>query len=86
MADTVIVDLSTAAWVQITDASGFMTNESYFRVVYREAASPPSNSLFTGHTLENSPGAFVQFALTSPQKIYARTVGRSGSVAFTPET
>lgn len=85
MADTIIVDLVDSTWTQISATSGFATNESVRKVIYREATAAPADNVHSGHTLENSPGAFFQFTLTGSQKIFARSIGGSAQVAVTPE-
>ena len=85
MADTVIVDLISTEWREVsTAASGFITNETNTKIVYREASALPAADLNTGHTLEDVPGGFFQFALVSGQRLYGRSVGGSAMLAITP--
>lgn len=85
MADTVVVDLSSTEWTEMTSASsGFITNETVYKVTYREASSLPASTVTTGHTLENEPGSFFQFTLADGQELYGRSVGGAGRVAITP--
>ena len=86
MADTVIIPLVDNRWTQIALTSGFATNESNKKVVYREATALPAPSVVTGHTLEDTPGAFFQFNLTGTQRLYARSVGGDADLAVTPES
>ena len=85
MADTVVVDIVDSDWTEVAAAGGFLTNETGQKLVYREAATKPDDALTSGHTLENRVGSFIQFTLATNQKIFARSVGGDGRIAFTPE-
>ena len=85
MANTVTVQLNTTSWVQVADTSGFVTNGSKQKIIYREAATAPANSVNTGHLLDTLPGDFFQFTLSAGQEIYARSIGGPAILIFTPE-
>ena len=84
MADTVIIRVVSSSWTEIPHSSGFVTNETNKKVVYRESGSLPDVSVFSGHTLEDLPGGFFQFELVTGQRLYARSVGGIVDIAVTP--
>ncbi len=85
MADTITVALRDDQWTLVASASGFVTNETVNKLVYRKAGSVPVNSVRDGHTLESTVGAFFQFTLSDSEMIYARSIGGAGKVAVTVE-
>ena len=85
MANTVFVNLQPDRWTLISSVNGFATNESIKKVIYVESNALPAAASVRGHTLEDTPGAFFQFTLTSGQAIYGRGVNGAALIAVTPE-
>jgi hypothetical protein len=85
MANTTKITIDNTAWVEVAGSAteGFITNEGSNKFFYREAASLPSAGDNTGHTMELEVGAFVSFALTSGQKVYAKSVSGEAILAIT---
>ncbi len=86
MAATVIENISSVVWTDISAASGlsgFISNSGAQEVVYMEAASLPLPSQKEGHKLQ--VGESVNYVITVGA-IYARTIARgSGVLAVTGE-
>ncbi len=84
MADTVIIELNSGAWTDVSTAigsDGFLTNVGTQRVVYLEASTPPAASSVLGHRL--TPSSSVNYSAGVGSVIYARSVRGVGKLAAT---
>ena len=85
MADTALVSITTTAWAELTATTALITNESDNPILVREAASAPSASVITGHTLNprQSLQVGVLAALGVGQEVYGRAISAASVVAVT---
>ncbi len=85
MSTTRTVNVDNLGWTDISqgDASGFFTNRSDSTVLYRQSDTAPSASETDGHRLNPAADA-VNFNVTAPERIYARSVAITAQVIVTP--
>jgi hypothetical protein len=84
MAATNKIQLSDDVWTLIASSgSGFITNESIYKIIFCEAASLPNAASLDGHTIAGDVGAHISYNLTAGFNVYARSVGGAGSISLT---
>lgn len=85
MADTLPdIAVDPDSWTEVIDTgSGYITNEGSKRVMVVEAASAPSVSVTSGHTL--NPKNFIRYILGGSQRVFARSVDNNSIVKVTPD-
>ena len=85
MSDTFTVDIFENVWTDISQGNteGFFTNRSDTVILYRQSETAPPPTESDGHRLNPAADA-VNFVLTAPERIYARSISGDTKVIVTP--
>jgi len=83
MADTIVTQITTANWTQVSvGTTGWVTNSSSNNIVFRESSALPSSTVTTGHNLRARTG--IGYNLSPGQQMFTRSIGANSSVIVTP--
>lgn len=85
MGDSVFINIDDDAWTEISTAGvrGLITNNGPQGIFILEATVNPTSSINNGHRLTSEN--YFRYAVTSGQKIFARSQSGQGIVIVTPD-
>lgn len=86
MAETIQIQLADDAWTLVASSgSGFITNESIYDLVIKQAASLPDPDDVVGHTLAGEIGVNISYTNTPGMLVYARSISGAGKISVTAD-
>ena len=85
MSTTRTVPVNNIGWTDISqgDASGFFSNKNDSVILYRQSDTAPLSSEKDGHPLNPAADA-LNFTVTDPERIYARSTTSKSEIIVTP--